>query len=191
MQNIDQDNTANLIKPPDSIGKTSFRRVSTKSYYVDKTLLIKDVIDKEELVTLFTRPNLFGKTLNMDMLKVFFEIKNKDTSKYFYDKNIWKCGNIYQNHQGKYPVIHLTFKDTKLASWNEVYNAILKVIQEEFFRHKVLEDSSNLDDNDKEIYKTYSSNSLLPSESFNALAVLSELLFNITFPISCTMVGKF
>ena len=73
-------------------------------YYVDKTLLIKEFLDRKTFVSLFTRPRRFGKTLNMDMLRVFFEISDEDTSRYFVDKAIWKCGAEYRKHQGKYPV---------------------------------------------------------------------------------------
>lgn len=62
-------------------------------------------------MSLFTRPRRFGKTLNMDMLRVFFEISEENTAKYFVDKKIWRCGAEYRAHQGKYPVIFLTFKD--------------------------------------------------------------------------------
>lgn len=95
------------------IGISDYVRAQAEYYYVDKTLLIKEFLDQKPLVSLFTRPRRFGKTLNMDMLRVFFEISKEDTSKYFVDKNIWKCGDKYQAHQGKYPVIFLTFKDIK------------------------------------------------------------------------------
>ena len=63
------------------------------------------------MVTLFTRPRRFGKTLNMDMLRTYFEKSDKDTSVFFRDKKIWACGQKYRDYQGKYPVIFLTFKD--------------------------------------------------------------------------------
>ena len=79
-------------------------------------MLIRDFIDERPLVSLFTRPSGFGKSLNMDMLRVFFERAEEDTSVYFRDKKIWKCGKEYQEYQGKYPVIFLTFKDVKYDS---------------------------------------------------------------------------
>ena len=60
----------------------------------------------------------------MDMLKVFFEKTNEDTSVYFKDKKIWACGKEYQEHQGKYPVIFISFKDTKYDNWKEAYDSI-------------------------------------------------------------------
>ena len=87
------------------VGISDYVRAQSEYYYVDKTLLIKEFLDRKPLVSLFTRPRRFGKTLNMDMLRVFFEISEDDTSKYFTDKAIWKCGEKYRRHQGKYPVI--------------------------------------------------------------------------------------
>ena len=98
------------------VGISDYVRAQLEYYYVDKTLLIKEFLDRKPLVSLFTRPRRFGKTLNMDMLRVFFEISEEDTSKYFADKAIWKCGEQYRFHQGKYPVVFLTFKDVKFGT---------------------------------------------------------------------------
>ena len=91
-------------KKPLPIGISDYIRAQAEYYYVDKTLLIKEFLDQKSLVSLFTRPRRFGKTLNMDMLRVFFEKSTEDTSIYFTDKIIWKCGEKYTKHQGKYPV---------------------------------------------------------------------------------------
>ena len=72
------------------IGISDYVRAQSEYYYVDKTLLIKEFLDKRPLVSLFTRPRRFGKTLNMDMLRVFFEISKEDTSVYFKNNAIWQ-----------------------------------------------------------------------------------------------------
>ena len=131
-------------KLPFSIGVNKYINASTNGYYVDKTLLIKNVLDTNTSVFLFTRPRRFGKSLNMDMLKIFFEKTNKDTSIYFKDKKIWNCGKKYQEHQGKYPVIYLTFKDIKSTTWSSIYEEIRLLIQKEFSRHNELLTSSKL-----------------------------------------------
>ncbi|MCF0115772.1 MAG: AAA family ATPase, partial [Erysipelotrichaceae bacterium] len=95
---------------PLPIGVSDYKKAVTDYYYVDKTLLIKEFLDERAQVSLFTRPRRFGKTLNMDMLKTFFEISEEDTSVYFTGKNIWKCGQKYRDYQGKYPVIFISFK---------------------------------------------------------------------------------
>ena len=78
-------------KRPLPVGVSDYVRAQAEYYYVDKTLLIKEFLDRKPLVSLFTRPRRFGKTLNMDMLRVFFEISDEDISIYFKEKAIWKC----------------------------------------------------------------------------------------------------
>ena len=81
------------------LGRTDYKKICEHNYYVDKTLLIKDILDEEANIILFTRPRRFGKTLNMDMLRTFFEKTSEDTSGYFTDKNIWQQGEKYIKHQ--------------------------------------------------------------------------------------------
>lgn len=114
-------------------------RAQSEYYYVDKTMLIKEFLDRKPLVSLFARPRRFGKTLNMDMLRVFFEISEEDTSKYFVDKEIWKCGEEYRAHQGRYPVVFLTFKDVKFDSWEAILDKIRGLLQEEYGRQEGVE----------------------------------------------------
>lgn len=90
---------------PLPVGISDFKQATSDYYYVDKTLLIRDFLDRKPLVSLFTRPRRFGKTLNMDMFRVFFEKTDDDTSKYFQDKLIWQCGEEYTFYQGKFPVM--------------------------------------------------------------------------------------
>ena len=125
-------------KLPLPIGISDYRKASSEYYYVDKTLLIRDFIDERPQVSLFTRPRRFGKTLNMDMLRVFFERSEEDTSVYFRNKKIWECGKEYQEYQGKYPVIYVTFKDVKCEDWDNAYDLIYKILRNEFERHSEL-----------------------------------------------------
>lgn len=134
------------------IGISDYVRAQEEYYYVDKTLLIKEFLDQKPLVSLFTRPRRFGKTLNMDMLRVFFEISDKNTSKYFADKNIWQCGEEYRSHQGKYPVIFLTFKDVKFDTWDATIDKIRGLLQEEYGRHQELLNSDKLSQYEKEYF---------------------------------------
>lgn len=129
-------NIKNTIKAL-PIGISDYVRAQSEYYYVDKTMMIKEFLDQKPLVTLFTRPRRFGKTLNMDMLRVFFEISDEDTSKYFSDKEIWKCGDTYRMHQGKYPVIFLTFKDVKFVP------GMLHLIKSAVFFRQSMEDIRN------------------------------------------------
>jgi len=136
-------------KLPLPIGISDYRKASREYYYVDKTLLIRDFIDERPQVSLFTRPRRFGKTLNMDMLRVFFERSEEDTSVYFRDKKIWECGKEYQEYQGKYPVIYVTFKDVKCEDWENAYDLIYKILRNEFERHSELLTSDKISSYEK------------------------------------------
>lgn len=124
-------------KLPCAVGSTSYVDTVKNCYYVDKTLLIRDLIDDHATVTLFTRPRRFGKTLAIDMLKVYFEKTDADSSIYFRDKKIWSCGEKYREKQGTYPVIYITFKDVKFDNWNDSLEAVRLVIRDEYTRHQL------------------------------------------------------
>lgn len=158
------------------IGVSDFKLATTGYYYVDKTLMIRDFLDKKPMVSLFTRPRRFGKTLNMDMLRVFFEKTNDDTSVYFKDKQIWQCGDYYTKHQGQYPVIFLTFKDVKSMTWEETFQKIRRLISLEFIRHNELETSSVLTAYEKEQYHLLAKDSGDEVDCQMGLQLLSLLL---------------
>lgn len=158
------------------IGISDYVRAQSEYYYVDKTLLIKKFLDQKPLVSLFTRPRRFGKTLNMDMLRVFFEISDEDTSKYFVDKAIWKCGEEYRSHQGKYPVIFLTFKDVKFDSWNATVEKIKGLLQEEYGRHQVLLYSDKISNYEKEYFSRILESTANEVELTSSLERLSKML---------------
>lgn len=158
------------------IGVSDFKLATTGYYYVDKTLMIRDFLDKKPMVSLFTRPRRFGKTLNMDMLRVFFEKTNEDTSVYFKDKQIWQCGDYYTKHQGQYPVIFLTFKDVKSMTREETFQKIRRLISLEFIRHNELETSSVLTAYEKEQYHLLAGDSGDEVDCQMGLQLLSLLL---------------
>jgi hypothetical protein len=161
---------------PLPVGISDYIRAQSEYYYVDKTLLIRDFLDKKALVSLFTRPRRFGKTLNMDMLRVFFEISDEDTSKYFVDKAIWKCGPQYREHQGKYPVIFLTFKDVKFDSWEDTFSKIVELVQDEFGRHSVLKNSDKIEKYEKDYFEKVLSGQVSEVELSASLQKLSKML---------------
>lgn len=136
----------NTPRKPLPIGVSDYKDACTDYYYVDKTMMLKDFMDERPKVSLFTRPRRFGKTLNMDMFRTYFEKADADTSIYFRDKKIWKCGDRYRSQQGKYPVVFLSFKDIKYATWEETYQAIKQLIAQEFRRHNLLAASNTLSD---------------------------------------------
>lgn len=158
------------------IGISDYVRAQSEYYYVDKTLLIKEFLDQRPLVSLFTRPRRFGKTLNMDMLRVFFEISDEDTSIYFKDKAIWKCGEAYRLHQGKYPVIFLTFKDVKFSSWDATIDKIRSLLQAEFGRHQEILESERIAKYEKEYFARILDGSATEVDLTSALEKLSKML---------------
>jgi hypothetical protein len=158
------------------IGISDYVRAQSEYYYVDKTLLIKEFLDQKPLVSLFTRPRRFGKTLNMDMLRVFFEISDEDTSIYFKDKEIWRCGANYTKHQGKYPVIFLTFKDVKFHSWQATLDKIRELLQAEFGRHLELLESNKIAGYEKEYFIRIINGSASEVDLTSALEKLSKML---------------
>ena len=170
------DNAILSPKKPLPIGVSDFKSATTNYYYVDKTLLIRDFLNAIPMVSLFTRPRRFGKTLNMDMLRVFFEKTPEDTSIYFKDKYIWQCGDYYTKHQGQYPVIFLSFKDVKCSSWQETFQKISKLISLEFMRHNELESSSVLSSYEKEQYHRVASENINEVDCQMGLQLLSLLL---------------
>lgn len=170
------DNAILSLKKPLPIGVSDFKSATTNYYYVDKTLLIRDFLNAIPMVSLFTRPRRFGKTLNMDMLRVFFEKTPEDTSIYFKDKYIWQCGDYYTKHQGQYPVIFLSFKDVKCSSWQETFQKISKLISLEFMRHNELESSSVLSSYEKEQYHRFASENINEVDCQMGLQLLSLLL---------------
>ena len=164
------------IRLPLPIGVADYRLASTEYYYIDKTLMIKEFLDERPMVSLFTRPRRFGKTLNMDMLRTFFEKTAEDTSVYFRDKAIWQCGERYRSYQGKYPVIFLTFKDVKFTTWQETFQSIRELIAKEAYRHIELKDSDRCDAFDKKAFLRLQQGNADETELANALADLSLAL---------------
>lgn len=159
-----------------AVGSTSYIDTVKNCYYVDKTLLIRALIDDHAAVTLFTRPRRFGKTLAMDMLKVFFEKTDEDTSIYFQDKKIWKCGENYRNKQGIYPVIYITFKDVKFDNWKDSLEAIRLVIRDEYMRHTELFSWNGLDMVEQDYLDRMQKGTLSDVEYTRALLNLSRML---------------
>lgn len=161
---------------PLPIGISDYRLASTEYYYVDKTMMIKDFLDERPMVSLFTRPRRFGKTLNMDMLRTFFEKTDEDTSVYFKNKNIWACGEKYRSHQGKYPVIFLSFKDIKCDTWEETFDAVKDLFSKEASRHSELKSADVFNEYEEAYIEKILSGTATPVELSVALANLSMML---------------
>ncbi|MCD8206095.1 MAG: ATP-binding protein [Clostridia bacterium] len=157
---------------------SDFKATVKNYYYVDKSLLIKDFIDGHSQVSLITRPRRFGKSLNMDMMKTFFEKTKEDTSVYFKGLKIWDCGEKYTSEQGKYPVIYLDFKECKGESFISAMKSIKDMMSVEFSRHKELKKSRKIDrGHDLKMYKKIVEMTAESDELKNSLFLLSRMLY--------------
>lgn len=165
-----------MPKLPLPIGVSSYILAASEYYYVDKTMMIRDFIDERPMVTLFTRPRRFGKTLNMDMMRTYFEKNDEDTSIYFRDKKIWACGQKYRDYQGKFPVIFLTFKDVKFDTWEETFASVRDIISKEAQRHLELKTSEKCDEYSRKIYTKLAEGNVSEVEAASALSELSAML---------------
>lgn len=170
-------------KRPLPIGIDSYKKIIDKPYYyVDKTLLIKDILDKGGEVNLFTRPRRFGKTLALTMLQSFFEkeIDNKgaivDNSKYFQNTKIAATGKGYMQHMGQYPVIFLTLKSAKQPNFEMAYASLTDEIQKEYYRHRYVLDANALSDMQKEAYQNIMNGKAEAVTYAKSLQFLSECL---------------
>ena len=108
------------------VGIEDFKEIKDREcYYVDKSMLIKDVL--QEKVVLYTRPRRFGKTLNMSMLNYFYNIKEKENAYLFEELSIYKEKEVMK-HQNRYPVISITLKEMKQSSFQEQINDFKEII---------------------------------------------------------------
>ncbi len=143
-------------KLPLPVGKSDWEEIAGHCYCVDKTLLIRDLLATRAGVALFTRPCRFGKTTAMQMLKCFFErrgAREENMRPLFESRAIARCENAaeWMSHQGRYPVIYLTFKDHKAMSWKEAQYKLAKDIGDEFARHASVFDSL-VEESDRELF---------------------------------------
>ena len=142
-------------------------------YYVDKSMLIEDILVNRAAVTLFTRPRRFGKTLNMSMIKYFFDIRNKDENRKLFE-GLKIFGSEYMREQGKYPVIFVSLKDLRADTWEMCLMEIKKLISKIYREFQYITEKMNEDD--KEIYDSIK-NRKNDMDLNTSIELLSEYLF--------------
>ncbi len=159
------------------IGIEDFKEIISRDcYFVDKSLMIRDILDSGAKVTLFTRPRRFGKTLNMSMLRYFFEKTEEDNSYLFEGLSISESGNKYMSHMGQYPVISISLKGMKQASYEMSFLQFKYNIIEEFGRHRELLKSDKLTSAQIDMFTAIYDNKADDSAYFSALKLLSDCL---------------
>ena len=167
-----------------AIGVEDFKRIIDKNgYFVDKTLMIQKLIESEAMVTLFTRPRRFGKTLNQFMIRRFFEDERTEKGEkvdngYLFDGlKIAECGEEILSHQQLYPVIFLSLKSAKQPNFEEAYKKLCGEIAGEFRRHQYLLEGNSLADDQKNIFQKIMTKQSDYGEYNDALKFLSECLW--------------
>ena len=162
---------------PLPVGVENFEDLRKNGYYfVDKTLFIKELLDMKGKVNLFTRPRRFGKTLNMSMLRYFFETGKADNSELFQGLKIMDAGEKYLTHMGQYPVISISLKSMKQPVYEDAFYCLQEELAGEFKRHDEL--LSRLPyEADREKYLRFIGRKAEPKEYLGSLKFLSECLF--------------
>ena len=178
---------------PLPIGVENFEDLREHGYYfVDKTLFIKELLDMKGKVNLFTRPRRFGKTLNMSILRYFFEKGEKDNSSLFQGLKIMDAGDKYLSYMGKYPVISISLKSMKQYSYDLAYDMLTKAVESEYSRHwKRIEASGALTDAKLERYLRIRDLKGTESDYADSLKFLSECLYACTGQRSVILIDEY
>ncbi len=168
---------------PIPIGVEFYKQmISEEYYYIDKTLLIRDLLVQKNTVTLFTRPRRFGKTLAQNMLKTFFEKEMlpdgtvADNSVYFQGKKIMEAGEEYTKHIGQYPVIFLSLKSSKQPAFGTASEKLQKELIKEYRRHSYIMKGDFLLPSEKKEFLSLMEGTAPMSEYCTALQTLSKFL---------------
>ena len=177
---------------PLPIGVESFEELLTKGYYfVDKTLFIRALLNMKGEVNLFTRPCRFGKTLNMSMLRYFFEL-NEDNRALFEGTKIMSAGEEYLKWMGQFPVISLSLKSMKQPTFELSLEMLKQAVAEEYGRHwKLVESDPNLSDAKRERYLRIRDWKGTEADYASALKFLSECLYDCTGKKSVILIDEY
>ncbi len=158
------------------IGVSDFREIREDGYhYIDKTLFISEVTEASGKVLLIPRPRRFGKTLNLSMLQYFYEKSEEDRGRLF-DGLAIRDDEVFEKHQGKYPVISLTFKDLKDLSWDLMFQGFANLLQDEFHRHQMILNSDALSPAEKAYFESVMTGKAGIRDYADALRYLSRFL---------------
>ncbi|QTA83100.1 AAA ATPase-like domain-containing protein [Desulfonema limicola] len=158
------------------VGTSDFREIRKENtYYIDKTTFIKNIINDSAKILLFPRPRRFGKTLNLSTLRYFFE-KNDENTAPLFDNLAIRNTQEFDLHQGKYPVIYLTFKDMKALNWENLEQKIMGLLWEEFLEKDYLLSSNELSSPEKFFFESILEKKASLAECENTLLFLSRCL---------------
>ena len=176
---------------PLPIGVENFEDlIKNEYYYVDKTLFIKELLDMRGKVNLFTRPRRFGKTLNMSMIRYFFEMDVPGREELFQGMKIMETGEKYLVHMGQYPVISLSLKSMKQATYEAAFYCLKEEIAREYKRHgSILEQLPYSEEQEK--FLRFIGRKASAEEYLGALKFLSECLYTCTGKQSVILIDEY
>ena len=165
------------------VGVSNFRMVVENYVFVDKSLIIADVMSRPGTSYLYCRPRRFGKSLNLDMLQTFFEMPDAgtpgaaDSRRLFEGLAIWVAeGGRFREHCGAYPVVHFSFNDVKKPDWNVGYSTVRAAMAQEYLRHGYLLESSSLSDLERERFERIAGGTASEGEFASSLLFLTQML---------------
>lgn len=175
------------------IGIEDFKEMIDKDYYfVDKSLLIRDLLEKKTKVCLITRPRRFGKTLNMSMIRRFFEKTDEDNAYLFEGLKISECGEEFLSHQGQYPVICISLKGMKQETYEKSFYSFRSIITTEFNRHAELLKTYTLSPSNRKLFEDIYYGRVETEEAFMAsLVLLSNCIFEATGKKSIILIDEY
>jgi hypothetical protein len=160
------------------IGVDNFKAIiSEGGYFVDKSLFIKEIIDDFASVKLITRPRRFGKTLNLSMLRYYFEKSEEKNKSLFEGLKIWQLDERYRNEQGKYPVVNITLKDVKYDNYDYCLERIKTIMATEYLRHDYIMKSDKIKEEYKQQFKAFAGQKANEVEISYSIEFLTRLLY--------------
>ena len=160
------------------IGISDFKVLRLRNnYFIDKSMYIKDIIDNQSGVVLITRPRRFGKTLNMSMLRYYFDIREKNNKELFNGLKIMEQDKKYISKLGFYPVIYLTLKDAGLMNYEYMIMQMKTIMMEMFYEHRYILESDKIADGEKNIFKRILNAEATDIDLINSLKILSKMLY--------------
>ncbi len=162
------------------LGCSDFKSlIESNAYYVDKSLFIEEVINANDDVMLIPRPRRFGKTLNLSMLRYFFDVREPENKSLFTNLKIWQCDDEIKSEQGKYPVIYVSFRNAKGNNWEECREQIITEIVKLYREHRYLLEGQTLYEDEKAIYNKILNKSANNSDYKSSIETLSEYLYRL------------
>ena len=160
------------------IGESDFKMLRlNNNYFIDKSLYVKDIIDNKSKVILVTRPRRFGKTLNMSMLRYYFDIKCKDSKELFKGLKIMEQDEYYTSKLGAFPVIYLSLKDAGLMNYEYMIMQMKTIMMDMFYEHRYILENQDLSEGEKAIFNRILRAEATDVDLINSLKILSKMLY--------------